>query len=61
MGRFHGEGIFYENGIKSYVGNFENGLFEGEGESYYENGNLKYKGRFSKNLFNGKGELYYEF
>lgn len=54
-GKFHGKGVLYKLGRSSYKGEFSNGLYNGEGESYFFNGFKKYKGvwRCGK-IINGK-------
>lgn len=53
-----GEGVIYESGIISYVGNLKNDLPQGKGTQYFPNGQTEYKGKFKKGRYQGKGRLY---
>lgn len=63
--RIHGHGTmqFSDNNktFKKYVGEWEDGIFHGEGELYYNNeSDVEYfKGGFMKGLYHGKGKLQY--
>jgi hypothetical protein len=51
-------GLGKSEGIDTYLGNFKNGLPDGEGVYTWINGDY-YKGNFKKGQKNGKGELHY--
>ena len=49
----------FENG-DYFIGNFSNGLREGQGNQYYENKKLQYEGSWKSDMRNGHGFYYYE-
>lgn len=54
----NGRGTYiYKDGVAKYVGEFENGMPDGEGTIYYSNGE-RYKGEWALGSFNGKGSLF---
>ena len=48
----------YENNIKKYEGNIEDGEYEGRGKLYNESGEMIYKGFFKKGKYEGFGKEY---
>ena len=50
--------LFYENGIKGYVGEWKNDLSDGYGEFYYKNGKIEYKGNWKNGYHDGEGISY---
>ncbi len=65
-GRYDGNGTFYLNGKKSYVGEFKNGQPEGKGTAYSQDGKIESEGEVKNWKLNGyakwykNGKLYYE-
>ncbi|MBI5916265.1 MAG: caspase family protein [Bacteroidetes bacterium] len=54
----NGRGTYvYKDGVAKYVGEFENGMPDGEGVIYYANGE-RYKGEWALGSFNGQGSLF---
>ena len=53
----HGQGDFYYDDNRHYIGQFAAGRFEGEGKWYDENGTLVYSGHWAGGRFNGFGRL----
>jgi hypothetical protein len=54
----NGRGTYvYKDGVAKYVGEFENGMPDGEGVIYYANGE-RYKGDWALGAFNGEGSLF---
>lgn len=51
----HGE-EHYENGGIKYVGDYVDGLYEGEGILYYEDGSVCYSGSFAAGVYEGAGK-----
>ena len=57
----HGRGILLNKDEKeTYVGQFNHGYREGNGNEYYDNGTKKYNGKFLNDKYDGKGKLYNE-
>ena len=52
---FHGKGMIIYPNKDSYIGQFKNMMFEGEGR--YQWGRKVYNGNFSKSRFHGKGQI----
>ena len=56
----HGKGKYiFENG-DYYIGQFKNGLRDGEGIQYYNNKKIQYEGIWKEDKRNGSGKYYYE-
>ncbi len=54
----NGRGTYiYKDGVAKYVGEFENGMPDGDGVIYYSNGE-RYKGAWALGSFNGQGSLF---
>ena len=54
----HGRGTLTKANGDTYIGEFENGLFNGEGEYKWAGGNLKYKGQYRNGQMHGYGVLH---
>ena len=50
---------YFENGDKSYEGQYKNGHPHGHGIYYWENGNKRYDGQFENRLPHRNGIIYY--
>lgn len=53
-----GSGILTKSSGDKYKGEFENGVFHGEGEYQWSDSKLKYKGQFRAGLIHGHGTLH---
>lgn len=55
----HGPGLYFSSESNCrYEGNFNNGIFHGEGTMYYSNGNV-YSGLWKLDLKDGFGKMIY--
>ena len=63
IGKYERKGIFSEFKRKKYIGEFNNGNFEGTGKLYMDHSlgkYLYYEGKFKNGLFNDEGILFYQ-
>ena len=59
-GKCDGNGKYIFDTGDFYVGEFKNGLREGNGTLYYKNKKMQYKGKWKNDKRNGSGRYYYE-
>ena len=56
-GKKHGKGRFTWSDGSYYFGDFENGLFHGEGEYYFKDSDKTYNGEFRDGRLEGYGRM----
>ncbi|MBN2898290.1 MAG: hypothetical protein JXO44_05920 [Clostridia bacterium] len=60
-GQINGYGEVYAGGGLVYAGNFQNGLYDGDGVEYDATSRtIRYEGAFKNNLYDGEGIYYFE-